>query len=142
MKYMMMIVVLLFMLAACGDNDRNNNSPAVDNNDNVGTENAASVMFQNIDVKVEGAEFLLTGEASTTTDQFFYVIDQGDDVLMEEKNIPLNEVAPGGWVKFEINEKLPVIIEGKEDTPIITLYGKDENNQMVNPNYIPIDIGE
>ncbi|WP_067730698.1 hypothetical protein [Oceanobacillus damuensis] len=136
MRYILVLAALL-LVAACG-NDENNDRNATDS-DNALTENSA-VMFQNIDVKVEGTEFLLTGEASSATGEIFYVIDQGDDVLMGEKSISLEGAEPGEWAAFEINETLPVAVEGTEDPPIITLYGKDENNEMVNPNYIPIDL--
>lgn len=123
------------MLVACGNEDTKS--------DNVLTEDRASVSFQNIDVNVDSREFVLTGEVSGVVNEFFYVIDQGEERLLDEKSIPLDATS-GDWGAFEINETIPESDSAvdSEDPPIITLYGKDNNNEMVNPNYIPVDLGD
>ncbi|MFC4024488.1 hypothetical protein ACFOUV_11845 [Oceanobacillus longus] len=135
MKYFM-ILASVFMLVACGNEDNSSTK-----SDNVLTEDGASVRFQNIDVKVDSYEFVLTGEASGIVNEFFYVIDQGEERLLDEKSIPL-DASTGDWGAFEINETIPESAVVSEDPPIITLYGKDNNNEMVNPNYIPVDLGD
>lgn len=131
MKYVMILLTALF-LSACGTEDNS------DGNNLESTENSAAVMIRNMDLKSEGTTFTLTGEARLSDDELFFVIDQGDNRLLEEKSITLDgETAD--WVKFEIKETLPESVVDGENPPIITLYGKDTNDEMVNPNYIPVD---
>ncbi|WP_010650038.1 hypothetical protein [Oceanobacillus massiliensis] len=136
MKYIMMLASVL-ILAACG----NGNSNTADSQHTVVEESNASVKFQNLDLKTEGNEFVLTGEASATEGAFFYVIDQEAERIVEEQRITL-EADPGVWEDFEIKGTLPETVRGKEAPPMILLYGKDANDKTVNPNYIPIDIEE
>ncbi len=121
------------MLVACG----NEENRVMDSNQ----ENIASVKFQNMDLKVVGDEFVLSGEVSTADDEVFYVIEQGEERLQEEKSIKL-DATTGDWIAFELNETIPETTENSESPLIVMLYGKDNNNEVVNPNYIPIDLGK
>ena len=133
LRYIIILTAAL-MLAACGTEENS----TTDSNQ----ENTASVMFQNIDVKVDGDEFILSGEAITIGDEVFYVINQGEERLQEEKNIMIDSATAGDWKVFEINEAIPETAKDSEDPLIVMLYGKDENNEKINPNYIPVDLGD
>lgn len=133
MKYVMIILAAL-VLTACG----NNENAETENTDTTQTNSNVSVMFQNMDLNSEGTTFVLTGEATSTDGKIYYVIDQGEDRLIEENTITLEKT--GEWTKFEIEETLPESSLEANDPPVITLYGKDANNEMANPNYIPVDL--
>jgi len=130
MKYFMIIVAAL-VLTACG------NEEAEKTESNTQTESDVTIMFQNMDLKSQDNTFTLTGEAAATDGELFYVIDQGKERLIEEKRVTLEKA--GEWTSFEIKETLPESSMEGQDPPIITLYGKDATNKMVNPNYIPVD---
>ncbi len=117
---------MLILLVACG-------------NDNQAAENNTSVVFQNIDVVTEGNEFVLTGEVMATEGEFFYVIEQGEEKISAEKRIPIDQDT-GDWEDFEIKEKLSDAVIESNDPPIIMLYGKNNDDGIVNPNYIPVDL--
>lgn len=117
---------MLILLVACG-------------NDNQAAENNTSVVFQNIDVVSEGNEFVLTGEVIATEGEFFYVIEQGEEQISAEKRILIDQET-GDWEGFEIKEKLSDAVIESNDPPIIMLYGKNNDDGIVNPNYIPVDL--
>ncbi|WP_144029185.1 hypothetical protein [Oceanobacillus profundus] len=121
-----MLIIIVFLLAACG-------------NENQAAENNNSIVFQNIDVVSDANEFVLTGEVAATEGEFFYVIEQGDEQISEEKRISIAQKS-GDWVEFEIKEKLSEAVIESNNPPIMMLYGKNMDDEIVNPNYIPVDI--
>ncbi|MDO6449269.1 hypothetical protein [Oceanobacillus sp. FSL W7-1304] len=125
MRYFMLIIIV-FLLAACG-------------NENQAAENNNSIVFQNIDVVSDANEFVLTGEVAATEGEFFYVIEQGDEQISEEKRISIAQKSCD-WVEFEIKEKLSEAVIESNNPPIMMLYGKNMDDEIVNPNYIPVDI--
>ena len=125
MRYFMLIIIV-FLLATCG-------------NENQAAENNNSIVFQNIDVVSDANEFVLTGEVAATEGEFFYVIEQGDEQISEEKRISIAQKS-GDWVEFEIKEKLSEAVIESNNPPIMMLYGKNMDDEIVNPNYIPVDI--
>ncbi|WP_339228798.1 hypothetical protein NSQ77_03275 [Oceanobacillus sp. FSL K6-2867] len=125
MRYFM-LATIVFLLAACGD-------------DNPAVENTNSVVFQNIDIVSKGNEFVLTGEVIAAEGEFFYIIEQGDKQIFEERRISAPQES-GDWGKFEIKEQLSNAMIESNDPPILMLYGKNKDGEIVNPNYIPVDI--
>jgi hypothetical protein len=133
MRFILLIIAILF-LAACG-----NTEESVDEND-AEQDEAGSVDFRNIDVQTEDLEVNVTGQASTDSNEFYYRVEEAGDVIMEEARVSLEE-AQTDWREFEImldlSEKYS---NNNEEPPIILLYGKNSEGEMVNPNYIPIDL--
>lgn len=133
MRFILLIIAILF-LAACG-----NTEESVDEND-AEQDEAGSVDFRNIDVQTEDLEVNVTGQASTDSNEFYYRVEEAGNVIMEEARVSLEE-AQTDWREFEImldlSEKYS---NNNEEPPIILLYGKNSEGEMVNPNYIPIDL--
>lgn len=121
---------MVLVLAACGDDTQVQEQESVQE----------TVAFRSMDFQMEDTAFTLIGEVDTAEDVFYYEIKQGDEVITAETSVdvPKEETR---WVSFEINEVIPEDAKEAEDTPIITLYGKNSTGEAVNPNYIPIDIG-
>ncbi|MHA6251675.1 hypothetical protein [Oceanobacillus sp. CAU 1775] len=125
-----MLVLFTFLLVACGDTNE------VDVQDEV----ESTVSFRSMDIQVEDNTFTLVGEVNTDEDEFYYEIKQGEEVITEETAVEVVK-EESRWVSFEISEEIPEDAFDGEDAPIITLYGKNESGEVVNPNYIPVDIG-
>ncbi|WP_164215023.1 hypothetical protein [Virgibacillus sp. YIM 98842] len=132
MRFILLIIAILF-LAACG-----NTEESVDEND--AEQDEAGVDFRNIDVQTEDLEVNVTGQASTDSNEFYYRVEEAGNVILEEARVSLEE-AQTDWREFEImldlSEKYS---NNNEEPPIILLYGKNSEGEMVNPNYIPIDL--
>lgn len=134
MRFLFMIIVAI-MLVGCSSGD--NETPEVNEpNEQADTKSSISVNFRNIEVTMEDFQFHMLGEVNASEDSFYYIIEQGEEVLQEEKKIELDQE---GWNDFEIDGELPENVVEQSEPPIILLYGKDKNGELVNPNYIPID---
>lgn len=136
MKIKLVLFILLFsILAACGAEESVNEETE---NDSV-EEQLTSVSFRNLDMQIEKTSFVLKGEVKAENNIFYYQIDQGEEELLSEHSIEL-DLDENGWGNFEIEETISEAALDGEDSPIITMYGK-QDGEIVNPNYIPIDIG-
>lgn len=131
-KYLILIILGL-LLSACGEDTSTPDASMEQSNEEI------SVTFRGLDIKAEDTSFVLTGEVNAADDIFYYLVKQGEEELLAEQSV---ELASGEeWVSFEITEELPEETLDGEEAPIITMYGKTADNQTINPNFIPVDIG-
>ena len=131
MKYLMLMMTVF--LAACG-----NTGESVDENESE-TDEAGSVILRNMEVVTEDLEVEVTGEASSESNEFYYHVEEGGNIIMEETQMSLEE-SQSDWSKFEIKLDLTDKYTNNEEPPIIVLYGKNSEGEMINSNYIPVDI--
>lgn len=126
-KYLWMLVCLL-IFTACGnmDEDKANNE-----NDH------QSVAFRHIDVVVEEDQVQITGEMNSWDGNFYYHVLQGEEKVIEEQKVSTDHI--DFWSSFTIDVSKDEINES-EEIPHLVLYGKDEQEKQINPNYIPIDL--
>lgn len=132
MRFNILFLLLLFILAACGGETPTEESIEPE-------EERPAVNFRNLDMEVEDIIFMLTGEVQTTEQTLFYIVMQGEETLLGEQAVEIS--SDDEWVSFEIADELSDEAREGEDSPILTLYGKSNDGQQINPNYIPIDIG-
>ena len=135
-KYIVTILAAILLMGCGSDQEPDHQDEQTETGE---TEERASVSFKDIDVKVEGDHMYLTGDAKTSEDEIFYELTQGEDVLKEETSINLEE-GHLNWSSFEIKTKLPKDVAANEETPIVMLYVKGNNDKVVNPNYVPVDV--
>lgn len=128
-----LLIIVAFILTACGEE-----SGPIESNENGQTK--ISISFRNLDVQTEGNSFVLTGEVNTEESIFYYVLKQGENELISEQSVDVSAGA-AGWANFKISGEIPEEALQREDTPIITMYGKSAEDEEINPNYIPIDVG-
>ncbi|OZU87977.1 hypothetical protein CIL03_14845 [Virgibacillus indicus] len=131
MKYLIMIVTAL-MLVACSES-------AEDEMINNDTEESDSVSFRNVDVKTDDNQVHLTGQVSAAEGEFYYTAEQGEEKLIEENHVEVEE-GTHGWSEFSLEITLPDGTAEKEEAPVVTLYGKNKTGKVINPNYVPIDL--
>lgn len=131
LKFSLLLLPFL-LLFACGEDDE------VTEMNQKQSEEETFVVFRNLDIQTEKNSFVLTGEVNAMENVFYYSIEQGEETLVEEQPF---EVDDSEWAAFEITEELPEQVLEGEDPPIINMYGKTTDNEIVNPNYIPIDVG-
>lgn len=127
-------VLIMIILAGCASEGEENSNVA---NENEQAEEEVAVTFRNLDMKVDGYTYKLTGEVQTTTD-VFYTVEQGETILQEEEQLELE--GSYGWTSFEMKGELPESVGESEEPPVVVLYGKSETEEQINPNYIPIDL--
>lgn len=133
MRKIIVFLLTVLLLAACGSEQEARSDHKEEHTD------TASVMFRGIDVKVEGNQMHLIGEAKASGNELYYELSQGKKILQKETMIALDEEHLG-WSEFDIASALPDNVADEADTPIVMLYVKGDNGRIVNPNYIPVDV--
>ncbi|GIO24439.1 lipoprotein [Oceanobacillus sp. J11TS1] len=140
MKRWFVVIAIAVLLAGCGNRGEEVIEPADPESDNV-TKNQTSdsVVFQEIDVTAEGEQFHIIGQVKTTSDIFFYRIEQDGEVIQEEESVELEEGETDSFQNFEIMKTFSGDILEHEEPPIVVMYVKDKDNNEINPNYVLID---
>ncbi|MFD2042710.1 hypothetical protein ACFSTA_00140 [Ornithinibacillus salinisoli] len=126
---LILIAVTLFGCSEKADPDQAGNT----------SEDQARVKFQQMDVTVEDNVATLKGEANTVNQEFYYSVHIGESQIGEEEKVTLENGA-NDWRDFTIQVELTDDMIKDEEIPVLHLYGKRENGEKVNPNYIPIDL--
>lgn len=103
-----------------------------------GDQTDVSLSFGEIEVVEENLQVYVKGEVSSSEDTFYYTVEQGQEILIEEQSVVLDNNQQE-WHAFELNITLKEEIMENDDVPFITFYAKD-NSDIVNPHYVPIDI--
>lgn len=102
----------------------------------VDNENTA---FQNIEVSGENGEYVVKGEARVFEGVFYYSVEDGDDYLVEETNVTVNDGAPA-WSPFEIKISIPEDQLPSNGTLTLELFEKSaKDNSIVNQSYVKLD---
>lgn len=127
MKRIMLLMLFAVLLVGCSNTDE-----LISNSDSPNT-----IDIRNVDVQVEDLTAKLVADVKTSSEEIFYRVELGEEVLQEEKPIQLNGQE---WKPFEIEVTLPKKVMEADDAPIFVIYGKSENGKAMNPNYIPIEI--
>lgn len=135
-----MLIFLLILTVGCSQSP-NDNSVINNENDTNSDESFESdffISFSEIEVVARNESLQVSGEAKTNADEFYYKLEQGDDVIIDETAFEL-EGSESEWEAFEINNDTLEIDEDNEEAPYLTFYVKD-NGHIINPNYVPIDL--
>lgn len=135
MKYFL-VIMSFFVVVGCSGDKTPESSP--ETNDEEHVESDASISFGILDVVTKDDVVHVDGEAKTTEDSFYYILEDEDSLVVEETEVVLND-EEGDWrtFSFEVSIKDKGLTD--ENTPFLTLYVKD-GETIVNPNYIPIDL--
>ncbi|GAB3060272.1 lipoprotein [Virgibacillus ainsalahensis] len=136
MKYIIIVLTAAVVLAGCNSQGETDNGADTANE----AEESPSVSLRNIEVVVENDQIQVTAEANAAENEIYYTLEQGETLLVEEEIINLDG-GHYGWSDFQLEVELPEEVEKTEDAPIIKMYGKDDNGELINPNYIPVDLG-
>lgn len=142
MKYFILIASAIILVGCSNDNGKETETPETEEADEmIDTEDKVMGNFRNVDIKVENKQAKIKGEAKTTDDVFYYQIKQGDSMLVEETEVTLDKTHLG-WGEFDMELDLTDEMAEHEESPILELYvkGKGNDDTMINPNYIPIDM--
>lgn len=126
MKQMLLFLLLVVLLVGCSNTDGSN------------SDSTNTIDIRNVDVQVEELTASLVADVKTSSDKIFYRVELGEEVLQNEERIQLNGHAE--WKPFELGVTLPEKVMKVKDAPIFVIYGKSENGEEINPNYIPIEI--
>lgn len=137
MRYFLIIVSFLFVIG-CSSNDESTTETEPEEIKEQTVESNIAISFSEVDVRIEDKEVQVDGSARTDEDTFYYTIEQGDTVIVEETEVSLED-AEGDWKPFEFSDTFENYDEEDEEGPVIRLYLKD-GDEIVNPNYVPIDL--
>ncbi|MEN1970349.1 hypothetical protein WMZ97_20030 [Lentibacillus sp. N15] len=146
MKKFLFFIAVIVLLAGCSSQDKQDEDVA---NDSKSTkEQAASVdketaslNLTELDIQTPDGKIKVKGKASTTNDEFFYVLKYGDDVIINETKVTLDP-DDTGWGAFDLDLDQPENEVSSDEVPIFTFYVKDKAGKRINPNYVPVDINE
>lgn len=136
--YILFIVFIVSILGACGGDSDQPEADGIETNQQA--EENAEVALNNIDVQTEGLSYDVTGDVQAKENVIYYVLEHEGDVIEEETEINIEETE--GWGNFEISGELPEAVTDSEEPPTLILYGKNEEGEQVNSNFIPIDLTE
>ena len=134
------VTIVLVVLVGCNQsaNDPKENNDSTENNNNEEVKSDVSVSFSEVEVIARDKSLSVTGEVQTNADEFYYTLEQGDKVIIEETAIEVDD-SDSEWEAFEINDDSLEIDEENEETPFLKFYVKDQD-RIINPNYVPIDL--
>jgi len=147
MRYLIpLLMVLMLTLVGCSNSDENQDKDDTENAESKTVENQEGgeeqtndfARFHNIDFLLGVDDVKITGQAEATNNEVFYEVTQGDETVIGETKIPL-EHKDKDWTKFEFEFDLTKDMEESEDALVVVFYGKDEEDQIINSNYLPID---
>src|SRR5699024_2313862 len=140
MKYLILIASAFILIGCSNDSGKQTETPDTgEEKEMTETKDQVAVSFRNVDIKIEDEQALIKGEAKSTNDTFYYQIQQGDTVLVEETEVTLDETHLG-WGEFDMELDVTDEMDEHEESPIVVLYVKGNDDTMVNPNYFPIDM--
>ena len=139
MKKYLLVFASLFFIVGCNNSEVSEpeEKPEQTKQEVVEKSNV-SISFSEVDVVINNNVIHITGEAKTTEDVFYYVLQQGDLILVEETEVKLDEI-PDEWRVFESEGPIEETKIDEEENQIMKLYAKDKG-RIINPSFIPIDV--
>jgi len=134
------VTIVLVVLVGCNQsaNDPKENNDSTENDNNKEVKSDVSISFSEVEVIARDKNLSVTGEVQTNADEFYYTLEQGDKVIIEETAIEVDD-SDSEWEDFEINDNSLEIDEENEEAPFLKFYVKDQD-RIINPNYVPIDL--
>lgn len=140
MKKLVFVFAAVLWIAGCGGaNDQDTQNDERDKQNRTAEESQVSLKLDELDVTVPDEQIVVTGKAKATGGEFFYVLKYGDDVVVDETKVTVDEDS-GEWGDFSIKLEQPADIEKGDEVPIFTFYVKNGEGEQINPNYVPVDM--
>lgn len=136
MKYFLMIVSFFIIVGCSGE--QTPEEPSEESNQHKTSSSDVSISFGILDVVTKDDVIHVDGEARTTEDSFYYILEYGETLIVEETEVQLND-DDGEWKTFSFEVNIADEELTNEENTLLTLYSK-EDQEVVNPNYIPVDL--
>ncbi|WP_101843459.1 BsuPI-related putative proteinase inhibitor [Halobacillus sp. Marseille-P3879] len=95
-------------------------------------------IFREMTLTGENGEYTVSGEAKVSGGEFFYNVEDGHNVLIEEETAQVEDVN-AEWSAFEINVSLSEDDLPESGSLIMTMFERDGDNQPINMNFVPLD---
>src|SRR5699024_11014919 len=101
------VTIVLVVLVGCkqSENDTKENNDSTENNNNEEVKSDVSVSFSEVEVIARDKSLSVTGEVQTNADEFYYTLEQGDKVIIEETEIEVDD-SDSEWDTLEYNDDL------------------------------------
>ncbi|GIO25733.1 hypothetical protein [Ornithinibacillus bavariensis] len=92
--------------------------------------------FQSLDIQIDKNQIIITGEADASDNKFYYSVVQAEKEIGREKEVRVDKT----WGKFII--EIPIMKEmiNLDEVVIVNLYTRSSEGEIINPNYVPIDL--
>lgn len=146
MRYLTVFLITMLVLVGCGNrgleepHDKQSSAEDPEQEEvEEGNKTKELAEFKEIDIKVENNEVKIKGNANTTNGIVYYAVQQEDKEVHEEKKVILDD--KNSWAPFTETFSTKEAPD-QEGVVVIELYGKDEQEKRINPNYIPADLAE
>lgn len=139
MKYFILLMSIFTILTGCS-NESNEDEEMEQTAEEQGEEVESIIRFGEVNVLVNDHRVLLSGEAETSEDVFYFTFEQGEEMLLEETKVRLDEeeIAPG-WRPFELELEIDDGVLDNDEVPYVQLYGKN-NGEIVDKHFVPVDV--
>lgn len=143
MKYFMPLCMSIILIG-CSPSTDSAEQHRANEDESVKEETSAddeekSVSFQQLHFRMGIEDVTVTGSAAAPNDEIFYEVEQGDELIVEETKIPLEdkgEELDDFEVKFDLTEDME-----KSDEALVTIfYAKNEQGEKINENFLPINM--
>ncbi|MYL42771.1 hypothetical protein [Virgibacillus salexigens] len=138
MKYFGFVIILACIMVACS-NQESEKSTQTENQQDETIQHTTAVSLRNVDVKVENGNAVINGEVQASNTNVYYILEYNNQTTIEEQEVELENMDEK-WQDFSIKMKLPEDSTSRDEPPIITFYGKNDQGDKVNANYIPVDM--
>lgn len=140
MKKIITFIFLVIVLAGCNHSTNLDNEGSGNDNleDEENVKSNVSISFSEVEVIARDKSLYVSGEAKSNVDAFYYTLEQGDTVIIDETVVDLGD-SDGEWRAFEIDNQSFEVEEESDESPYLKFYVKD-NDTIINPNYVPIDL--
>src|SRR5690625_7732834 len=100
MRYFLIIVSFLFVVG-CSSNEEPTADPEETNEQT--EESNVYISFSEVDVRIEDKEVQVDGAARTDEDTFYYTLDQGETVIVEDTEVSIED-AQGDWMSLYFSD--------------------------------------
>nr|WP_256521745.1 BsuPI-related putative proteinase inhibitor [Halobacillus sp. A5] len=95
-------------------------------------------IFRDLSLSGDDGQYTITGEAKVTGGEFFYTVEDGHNVLMNEKSAKVDD-PEAEWSPFELDISISEDELPERGSLIMTMFDRDGEDQPINMNFVPLD---
>lgn len=146
MRYVLSFLLILTIVGCSQPNEENpdkqmesDTSTQEDAESNV-KENNISASFNKLHFRLGIDDVKITGQAKSTNDEVFYRVEQGEELLVKETKMPLDDLDKDDWAEIDFTFELTDDMEESDEELFVVFYAKDEDDEEINPNYLAVNL--
>ncbi len=95
-------------------------------------------VFREMTMSGEDGKYSVAGEANVNNGEFFYTIDDGHNIFVEDKAVKVDDPEKE-WSPFSLEIEVDPAELPESGALVMTIYEKDKNGQPIHMNYVPLE---